>query len=76
GKACHAGRPHVGKNAVEQASKVIIALKNIQYDVSNSLFEKGLEKPSLSVNLINGGIRNNIIAEDCTFLIDRRLLPG
>lgn len=76
GKACHAGRPHVGKNAVEQASKIIIALKNIQYDVSNALFETGLEKPSLSVNLINGGIRNNIIAEDCTFLIDRRLLPG
>jgi acetylornithine deacetylase/succinyl-diaminopimelate desuccinylase family protein len=76
GKACHAGRPHVGKNAIEQASRIITALKNIQYDVSNPLFEKALEKPSLSVNRINGGIRNNIVAEDCTFLIDRRLMPG
>jgi len=76
GKACHAGRPHVGKNAIEQAAKMMLALKNIQYDVHNDLFEEGLKEPSLSINRISGGIQNNVIAEDCSFLIDRRLLPG
>lgn len=76
GKACHAGRPHVGKNAIEQAAKMIQALKDISYDISNNIFEEGLKEPSLSVNKITGGIQNNIIAEECTFLIDRRMLPG
>lgn len=76
GKACHAGRPHVGKNAIEQASKIILALKKMTYDVRIDLFEDGLQEPSLSVNCINGGIKNNVVAEDCTFLVDRRLLPG
>lgn len=76
GKACHAGRPHVGKNAIEQTSKMIRALKEISYDVYEDLFEEGLKTPSLSVNRIQGGIKNNIVAEECTFLIDRRLLPG
>lgn len=76
GRACHAGRPHVGKNAIEQAARIIQALKNIQYNVFIDIFEEGLKTPSLSVNRIQGGTKNNVIAEDCTFLVDRRLLPG
>lgn len=76
GRACHAGRPHVGKNAVEQAAKIINALKQIQYDVHMDIFEEGLKEPDLSVNRINGGIKNNVVAENCSFLIDRRMLPG
>ncbi len=76
GKACHAGRPHIGRNAIEQAAKMIRALKEIKYDVHIDLFEEGLKEPSLSVNRIQGGIKNNVVAEECTFLVDRRLLPG
>lgn len=76
GKACHAGRPHVGKNAIEQASKIIQALKQISYNAYEEIFEEGLKAPSLSVNRISGGIKNNVVAEECTFLIDRRMLPG
>lgn len=76
GKACHAGRPHVGNNAVEYAAKVIEALKNIQFDAQHDLFEWGLKEPSLSVTKISGGIQSNIIPEECTLLIDRRMMPG
>lgn len=76
GRACHAGRPHVGKNAIEQAARMIQALKDIRYQVHMDIFEDGLKEPSLSVNRIQGGIQNNVVAEDCTFLVDRRLLPG
>lgn len=76
GKACHAGRPHVGKNAIEHAAKIIMALKNIQFDTHHDLFEEGLKEPSLSITLISGGIKENVIPESCTLLIDRRMLPG
>ncbi len=76
GSACHAGRPHVGKNAVEHSAKVIDALKNIRFEVSNNIFEEHLRQPSLSVTIISGGRQTNIIPEECTLTIDRRMLPG
>lgn len=76
GKAAHAGRPHIGKNAIEHAAKIIRALKTIKYSISNELFEEGLRSPSLSVNMIEGGIKENVIAETCTMRLDRRLMPG
>lgn len=76
GKACHAGRPHCGKNAIEQSMLIIQKLKSLTYNAHMELFEEGLKEPSLSVNRIEGGTKNNIIAEECTFIVDRRLLPG
>ena len=76
GKACHAGRPHIGKNAVEHAAVVINQLKNIEFQAHHDLFEEGLKKPSLSITMISGGIKENVIPEECTFLIDRRMMPG
>ena len=74
GKSCHAGRPYVGKNAVEHAVRIITALKAMDFDVSNDLFEYA--KPNLSVTLMSGGIKTNVIPESCSFSIDRRMLPG
>ncbi|MEA5084924.1 MAG: M20 family metallopeptidase [Lachnospiraceae bacterium] len=76
GRASHAARPHLGRNAIEQASKIIAALKSMTFDVENNIFEEALRRPSISVNKIHGGIQNNIIAEDCKMLVDRRMLPG
>jgi len=76
GKACHAGRPHVGRNAVEYSAKVIQALKRIRFSAYNELFEHEARNPSLSVTMISGGIKTNIIPEGCTLTIDRRMLPG
>jgi succinyl-diaminopimelate desuccinylase len=76
GKACHAGRPHVGRNAVEYSARVMDALKRIRFDVYNEVFEEQLRRPSLSITMISGGRQANVIPEDCTLTIDRRLLPG
>ncbi len=76
GSACHAGRPHIGKNAVEHSSIVIDALKKINFDVWNEIFENQLQQPSLSVTIIKGGRQTNIVPEECVLTIDRRMLPG
>jgi acetylornithine deacetylase/succinyl-diaminopimelate desuccinylase family protein len=76
GKSAHAGRPHIGRNAIEHASRIIGALKTIKYETHCDIFEEGLQYPSLSVNIIDGGIKENIIAEKCRIVLDRRMLPG
>jgi len=76
GRACHAGRPHVGKNAIEYSSKVIEAFKRIPFTAHNEIFEQGAKDPSLSVTMISGGIKTNIIPEECSLMIDRRMIPG
>ncbi len=76
GSACHAGRPHVGKNAVEHSAKVIEAVKKIKFDYYNEIFEDQVKQPSLSFTIISGGRQTNIIPEECILTIDRRMLPG
>ncbi len=76
GSACHAGRPHVGKNAVEHSAKVIESVKKIKFDYYNEIFEDQVKQPSLSFTIISGGRQTNIIPEECILTIDRRMLPG
>ena len=76
GAACHAGRPHVGHNAVEHSSKVIEALKSIEFSIYNGIFEDHVKQPSLSVTIISGGRQTNVIPEECILTLDRRMLPG
>ncbi len=74
GRASHAGRPHLGANAVQGAARCIGALAEMGFRASHPLFE--IPHPSLSVTMIQGGTKINIIPERCTFSIDRRMVPG
>ncbi len=76
GAASHAGRPHLGINAISQAGKIIKALDEFPFEGYNELFEEELRRPSVSVNKIHGGIQNNVLAENCKMVLDRRMLPG
>ena len=74
GRASHAGRPHIGANAIHAAARIINELGNLQFKAHHPLFE--IPHPSLSVTMIQAGTKINIIPERCTFSIDRRLMPG
>jgi len=74
GRASHAGRPHVGANAVHAAARIIHELERLTFKAHHPLFE--IPHPSLSVTLIQAGSKVNIIPERCTFSIDRRMMPG
>src|SRR5512143_1358212 len=74
GRASHAGRPHIGANAIHAAARIINELGNLQFKAHQPLFE--IPRPSLSVTMIQAGTKVNIIPERCTFSIDRRLMPG
>ncbi len=74
GRASHAGRPHVGANALHAAARMIVELEGLQFQAHHPLFE--IPHPSLSVTMIQAGSKINIIPERCTFAIDRRMMPG
>jgi acetylornithine deacetylase/succinyl-diaminopimelate desuccinylase family protein len=75
GRSVHAGRPHLGKNAVALASRIIEGLGALDF---SSTRDDRFKTPlgSLSVVGIRGGERMNVIPDFCEFFIDRRLMPG
>lgn len=74
GRASHAGRPHLGANALQAAARMISELEKLTFKARHPLFE--IPTPSLSVTMIQAGTKINIIPERCTFAIDRRMIPG
>ncbi len=74
GRASHAGRPHIGANALQAAARMISGLEKLRFKAHHPLFE--IPNPSLSVTQIQAGTKINIIPERCTFSIDRRMIPG
>lgn len=74
GRASHAGRPHLGANAVQAAARMIGGLESLRFKAHHPLFE--VPHPSLSVTTIQGGTKINIIPDRCTFSVDRRMIPG
>ena len=60
-----------GINAIEKASKAILAL---QRDLEN--FHPSVGYPVISVNRIEGGKVNNQVPAECTITVDRRTVPG
>jgi acetylornithine deacetylase/succinyl-diaminopimelate desuccinylase len=74
GVASHAGRPHLGVNAVERAARLIAAISEMRFAARNDFFE--IPEPSISVTTVSGGETVNVIPDRCRFAIDRRMIPG
>lgn len=75
GKPAHASAPEEGINAISNMARLIQSLDNLADDISkrsDTLFGKA----SLAVTQINGGRATNIIPDQCSITIDRRLIPG
>ncbi|MEH7011694.1 ArgE/DapE family deacylase [Neobacillus niacini] len=76
GKSAHAALPHTGIDAIEATTEIVTAL----YDYRKTLTEKkssipGIDFPTLNVGLISGGINTNVVPDECTIRVDRRLIP-
>lgn len=72
GRASHTAAARVtGINAIAKASKAVLALEK---DLDK--FHPAVGKPVISINLINAGVAHNVVPGECSFSIDRRLIPG
>lgn len=72
GRASHTAAARVsGVNAIALAAKGILALEG---DIDRE--HPSVGKPVISVNLIEGGVVNNVVPGECTITVDRRTIPG
>lgn len=76
GKAGHSSRPEKGHNAIYDMVDLIYTMKkDLIPSIQNKKHEL-LGAPSLSVGCIKGGTAVNIIPDQCSIEVDRRLLPN
>jgi succinyl-diaminopimelate desuccinylase len=74
---------HLGENAVEQAGPVLNALLELKKKVTQRRSKvpvhpvTGLKvmEPRLNLNMIRGGLKVNIVPDECVISVDRRLIP-
>lgn len=83
GKSVHSGLSHLGENAVEKSVAVMQALLRLKEKVTLKK-SRVLTHPEtqldhmvarLNINMIHGGLKVNIIPDQCVISIDRRLIP-
>jgi len=83
GKSVHSGLAHLGENAVEKANLLINALSSLKQEIIQRKSEVATDpdagltrmEPRLNINMVQGGLKVNIIPDECSFSIDRRLIP-
>lgn len=83
GKAAHSSRNWLGINAIEKASTIVGALAELNRKLASKLSsipadpETGVTRlrPSLTVALIRGGVKENVVPPLCEITVDRRLIP-
>ncbi len=72
GRASHTAAARVtGINAIALAAKGILALEG---DIDKE--HPSVGKPVISVNMIEAGVANNVVPDECTITVDRRTIPG
>jgi acetylornithine deacetylase/succinyl-diaminopimelate desuccinylase family protein len=74
GSGAHAGSPERGVNAIYGAAEAIRAVQSHQAELSRRRHGL-LGSPSVSVGTIKGGLTVSAVPDQCSFLVDRRLLP-
>lgn len=76
GRAAHGALPWEGANAIEGAARIIVALKDELGPELETRTHRFFHPSSASVNMIDGGVKGNVVADRCSFYVDRRLVPG
>jgi len=80
GVSAHSGYPHLGRNAIETAARVVASLRGLRHRLEQeggALAGHFPDAPfvSLAVTTIDGGTAVNVIPDACTMRVGFRLLP-
>lgn len=83
GKSVHSGLAHLGINAVEDAILLENALMRLKKKVTarkskikaNPETKLKFLESRLNINMIKGGLKVNILPDECLISVDRRLIP-
>jgi acetylornithine deacetylase/succinyl-diaminopimelate desuccinylase family protein len=76
GKAAHGALPWEGANAIEAMAEVIVALRTELFPQLANRTHPLFQPSSASVNMVTGGVKENVVPDRCSIYIDRRVIPG
>lgn len=77
GRAAHSSQPSDGVNAIYRMAEVVGHLQQYASQLEHDSIPHPLcGSPTLSVGRIAGGISVNVVPDECTIEIDRRVIPG
>lgn len=81
GKSAHTGSPHLGHNAIDDATLLLTALRTLQIELAgertaSSTYFDEVPFVVLAVVGIAGGTASNVIPDACTISCGVRVLPG
>lgn len=73
GRTAHGSMPWLGVNAISAIARLIPQLEAYPFPFEESPL---LGKPTLSVNVINGGNKTNVVPDVCEIEVDMRTVPS
>ncbi|MCS1411445.1 MAG: Acetylornithine deacetylase [Verrucomicrobia subdivision 3 bacterium] len=76
GKAAHGSRPDLGRNAVLEMAKLVLALETEYAEELKTRRHPLLGHATINVGVIVGGKQPNMVPDGCRIHVDRRSLPG
>lgn len=76
GLAAHSANPHLGRNAITAAAKMIMALEAEHHRLQALTPSTAVGNGTLTVSMINGGTGGNVVPDSCTVTVGRRIVPG
>ena len=75
GRSCHAGMPQRGVNAIENAAILVRAIARANRGLTGYRHEV-LPPPTLCATMIEAGVKDNVVPDEATVIIDCRPCPG
>jgi succinyl-diaminopimelate desuccinylase len=73
GRTAHGSMPWLGVNAISAMARLIPRLEEYPFPYEES---PSLGKPTLSVNIIGGGNKTNVVPDHCHIVLDMRTVPS
>jgi acetylornithine deacetylase/succinyl-diaminopimelate desuccinylase family protein len=74
GQAAHSSTPHLGVNAIQKSADFLYELRKLQKKLDKKPHPL-LGPTTVECTLINGGLKGNIIPDQCTLSLNNRLIP-
>lgn len=76
GHAAHSSKPHLGKNAISAAARIVAAIDDEQDRLEQLDPPTAVGNGTVSVTEFEGGLARNIVPDRCTLYAGRRMAPG
>ncbi|GIX46553.1 MAG: succinyl-diaminopimelate desuccinylase [Candidatus Tectimicrobiota bacterium] len=81
GKTAHASMPHRGINAFKKLVRVAQQLETLERELEGKrtaapVMSEEERHPTLCIgSVVRGGVKTNVVPDECTMMLDRRLIP-